>query len=163
MGIIKGALTDTNVSEYFDLDEEDITYNAQNLLSTLKGKVAVNSTYSTGIEQADYSVVLKTSSDAEYKEDTVKTPVGTYGVYITITGENSYLDEDDNNTQKLGEVEVIPATLTPTLSGTATKEYDGNKTISNYDDLDVSVTGKLGEDEVYVDSYDAEFVAAVAD
>ncbi len=94
--------------------------------------------------------VLDPATDYEITNAT-KTLAGTY--LLTVTGKGNYV----GSTTK--EFTIAKATLTPSISGTATKVYDGTATATG---LSISLTGKMGSDDVSASALKYEYDSATA-
>ena len=107
---------------------------------TYNGTTQTQSVASVKVGEASLTSVDYTVSDNQQKD------VGTYT--LTVTGKGNYVG---TATQQFT---IGKATVTPSLTGTATKVYDGNTTLPESNSLSLTVTGTAASDTLTVSAAD---------
>ena len=146
--------TGINISKYnlayasLALSNSTFTYNGQEQIPDITAAIMKNGNKLEVIPDSSYSVSYKKGSD--YCEN--PTDVGTYAIILTAkdTAENYTGTFSDYGID--GIFEIIPKALTPVITGTLTKTYDGNQNVNT----DVKIVLKDGNNTV-------EGIEAVAD
>lgn len=149
--------TGINISKYnlayasLALSNSTFTYNGQEQIPDITAAIMKNGNKLEVIPDSSYSISYKKGSD--YCEN--PTDVGTYAIILTAkdtaenyTGTYSHYGTD-------GLFEIIPKTLTPAITGTLTKTYDGTQDVN----VDVKIVLQDGSDIVEGISAEADSIS----
>lgn len=149
--------TKVNISKYnldyaaLSLRNTKFIYNGQEQVPEIAAYIMENGSILEVIPASSYSVSYKRGSD--YCEN--PTDVGTYVISLTAkdTAENYTGTHSPYGTN--GLFEIIPKALTPAITGTLTKTYDGNQNVNT----DVKIVLKDGNNTVEGISAEADSIS----